>query len=67
MKLNGTYQLLGYADDVNLLGNNIDTLEKITENLIDASKNVSLEVNAGKTRYKFLFRNTTRRTCLRHS
>jgi hypothetical protein len=25
-KLNGTHQLLAYADDVNLLGDNIDTL-----------------------------------------
>jgi hypothetical protein len=26
MKLNGTHQLLVYADDVNLLGDNIDTV-----------------------------------------
>jgi hypothetical protein len=28
VKLNGTYQLLAYADDVNLLGDNIDTVKK---------------------------------------
>jgi hypothetical protein len=36
---------LAYADDVNLLGDNIDTLNKHTETLIEASKEVSLEVN----------------------
>jgi hypothetical protein len=28
MKLNGIHQLLAYADDVNLLGENIDTTKK---------------------------------------
>jgi hypothetical protein len=35
--LNGTHQLLAYADAVNLLGDNIDTIKKNKETLIDAS------------------------------
>jgi retron-type reverse transcriptase len=33
LKLNGTHQLLAYADDVNLPGDNIDTIKKKTRKL----------------------------------
>jgi hypothetical protein len=48
LKLNGTHQLLAYADDVILLGDNTDTIKKNTEILIDASKEVGLEINVDK-------------------
>jgi hypothetical protein len=51
LKLNGTHQPLLYADDVTLLGDNIDTINKNTEPLIDASKEVGPEVNVEKTKY----------------
>jgi hypothetical protein len=51
LKLNGTHQLLAYTDDVNLLGDNIDTINKNTETLIDVSKEVGLKINAEKTKY----------------
>jgi hypothetical protein len=49
LKLNGTHQLMAYADDVNLLGCNVGTINKNTETLIDASKVVGLEINLEKT------------------
>jgi hypothetical protein len=48
LKLNGIHQLLVYADDVNLLGDNIDAIKKNMETIIDASKEVGLEVNTEK-------------------
>jgi hypothetical protein len=51
LKLNATRQLLVYADDVNVLGDNIDIVTKNTQTLIDASKEIGLEVNTEKTKY----------------
>jgi hypothetical protein len=51
LELNGTHQLLSYADDMNLLRDNIDTIKKNTETIIDASKEVGLEANAENTKY----------------
>ena len=50
MKLNGTHQLLAYADDVNILGGSVDTV-KNAEALAAATKEIGLEVNAHKTKY----------------
>jgi hypothetical protein len=42
LKLNGTHELLVFADDVNLLGDNIDTIKKNTETVIGPFKGVGL-------------------------
>jgi hypothetical protein len=49
--LNGTHHLLAYADDVNIVGENIDTIQKNTKAVLDASKEVGLEVYPEKTKY----------------
>jgi hypothetical protein len=51
LKLNGTHQLLVYADDENLLGDNMDTN---TESLTDSSKEIGVEVNVENTKYMLL-------------
>jgi hypothetical protein len=55
LESNGTHQLLAYVG-VNLLGDNVDTIEKNTEALIDASKEVGLEINVEKTKHMLLYR-----------
>jgi len=50
LKLNGTHQLLVYADEVNMLGRRADTIKKNAKALIVAGKEIGLEVNADKTK-----------------
>jgi hypothetical protein len=51
LKLNGTHQLLVYADDVSMLGGSLHTIKENTEALLVASKEIGLEVNADKSKY----------------
>jgi hypothetical protein len=54
LKLNGTHQLLAYADDVSPQGDNIDSTKINIETFFDAIKEVGLEISVEKTIYKLL-------------
>ena len=56
LKLNGTHQLLVYADDVNILEGSIHTIKENAKALVVAIKETGLEVNADKTKYMVMSR-----------
>ena len=56
LKLNGTHQLLVYADDANISVGSVRAVKKNTDALLASSKEIGLEVNADKTKYVVMSR-----------
>jgi hypothetical protein len=56
LELNGTHQLLIYAVEVNLLGDSVNTIRENSETLLEARRDIGLEINAEKTKYTIMSR-----------
>ncbi|KAJ4428651.1 hypothetical protein ANN_25644 [Periplaneta americana] len=56
LELNRLHQLLVYADDVNMLGENPQTIRENAGILLEGSKEIGLEVNPEKTKYMIMSR-----------
>ena len=56
LKLNGTHQLLSYADDVNILAGSIYTPKENAESLLASTREIGLEVSANKSNYMVTYR-----------
>jgi hypothetical protein len=56
LKLNGTHQILAYADEVNVLGGSIHPVKENAEALVAAVREIGLEVSADKTKYMVMSR-----------
>jgi hypothetical protein len=56
LKLNVQHELLVYADDINILGWSVHTVEKNTDALVVSNEETGLEVNNETAKYMVMSR-----------
>jgi hypothetical protein len=56
LELNGAQRLLVCVDEVNLLGDSVNTIKGNSETLLEASSDIGLEITAEKTKYMIMSR-----------
>jgi hypothetical protein len=61
LELNGKHQVLVYADDINLLGDSVNNIKENSETLLEASRDIGLEINKEKTNYMIMSRHPSSR------
>jgi hypothetical protein len=52
----GTHQLLVCDDDINLLCDSVNTMKENSKSLLEASRDIGLEINTEKTKYMIISR-----------
>ena len=50
LNMNGIHRVLAYADDVNLIGDDIGTIERNADVLSNACKDIGLAINTRKSK-----------------
>jgi hypothetical protein len=58
LKLNGTHQVLVYADDVSILAGSVHTIKEKTEALVVVIRDNGIKVNVDKTKYMVFSRDS---------
>jgi hypothetical protein len=58
LELNGAHQLFFYAGYINFFGDNTNAIKEFKETLLEASRDVGLEINAEKTKLMTMSRYT---------
>ena len=54
---NKALQILGYADDLDIISRDIRSLDTAVDNIVDAADDMGLQINISKTKYMFSTKN----------